>query len=363
MVQCSGNAPINISGRKFAPKNILLQWHITEQCDCACLHCYQVPGNIHHGMSFSSMCAVLEQFLCLIGEFDRINSPHKTRAHVTITGGEPFMHPEALDLIDLLSAHRNRLSFAILTNGTLVDDRLARFLAITRPRFVQVSLDGDSNTHDRMRGAGNFKAVCAGVRCLVRYDVPTMISFTANSFNYKDFPKVVQQGRKLGVNLVWADRFVPLGQSESSVNMVLSPSRTEEFVLMVSREAAASSSFFHRRFRVAAGRALQFIHADGTPYFCKAGRSLLTVMSNGDLVPCRRMPVITGNVRRESLKELYWNNETLQALRRRDITVAGCENCAHAGKCRGGLRCLSYALNGDWFTADPGCWIASGGRA
>ncbi|MEA3325633.1 MAG: SPASM domain-containing protein, partial [Euryarchaeota archaeon] len=75
---------------------------------------------------------------------------------------------------------------------------------------------------------------------------------------------------------------------------------------------------------------------------------------NGDLYPCRRMPIRAGNLLETPLIELYYESDLFCALRKR--ISEGCEGCFYSGLCRGGLRCLSYALTGDPFTTDPGCW-------
>jgi radical SAM protein with 4Fe4S-binding SPASM domain len=106
------------------------------------------------------------------------------------------------------------------------------------------------------------------------------------------------------------------------------------------------------------GRALQFLVGGGHPYHCSAGDKLLTVEPNGDVSPCRRLPIRVGNVLQTSLLELYQENELLCALRDHERVARGCEDCAHARRCGGGLRCLAYALSGDPFAADPGCWHA-----
>ena len=52
-------------------------------------------------------------------------------------------------------------------------------------------------------------------------------------------------------------------------------------------------------------RALQFQMTNDYPYACTAGKSLLTVMENGDLVPCRRMPIVVGNLLKDNMYKLY----------------------------------------------------------
>lgn len=101
-------------------------------------------------------------------------------------------------------------------------------------------------------------------------------------------------------------------------------------------------------------RALQFQMTNDYPYTCTAGISLLTVMENGDLVPCRRMPIVVGNLLENNMYELYKNNKVLQELRK-DTTPDECKNCEHAKKCSGGLKCLTYALYKDLNHKDVGC--------
>ncbi len=92
-------------------------------------------------------------------------------------------------------------------------------------------------------------------------------------------------------------------------------------------------------------------------YHCTAGDSLLTVMPNGDLYPCRRMPVRVGNVFETTLADLYYKSPWLQRLREPAHSGSDCKGCCFNRLCRGGLKCLSYAVYGDPFRADPGCWL------
>ena len=109
------------------------------------------------------------------------------QGQITLTGGEPFVWKELPNLLDRITARRQQYGFAILTNGTLVDTARAEQLRNWGARFVQVSIDGDRATHDRIRGPGNFDRALAGIRHLVRAGVRTYISFTAHRQNYGNF--------------------------------------------------------------------------------------------------------------------------------------------------------------------------------
>ena len=350
-------AGIPSSPPRDVPRNILLQWHITEQCNGQCSHCYQEGFTGDNDLNFAGLQSIIDQFQELLDRCAELNGGLGTRAHVTITGGEPFQRPDVLDLLDLLALHRKRFSLAILTNGTLIDDRLARYLGYLRPRFVQISIDGVRETHDKARGAGNFDKVLGGARHLIRHQVPTLVSFTAHRGNYLEFPEVAKIARTLGAKMVWSDRFVPLGGSDALRGLVLSAAETQTFFQLMSSVRRSFSWHPFNKTKVACHRALQFLCSGGRPYRCAAGSTLLTVLANGDLVPCRRLPLVVGNLRTDKLSELYWASNVLRNLRCGD-PVKGCEACIHVAHCRGGLRCLAHAMEGDLFRADPGCWLA-----
>ena len=107
---------------------------------------------------------------------------------------------------------------------------------------------------------------------------------------------------------------------------------------------------------IAMYRALQFQMTNDYPYECTAGDSLLTVMENGDLVPCRRMPIVIGNLLKENMYELYMNNEIIKSLKTKTIPDE-CERCEHSNLCAGGLKCLTYAIYKDFNHKDVGCSI------
>jgi radical SAM protein with 4Fe4S-binding SPASM domain len=342
------------------PRGLLLQWHVTERCNLRCSHCYQ-EQRASEELPFAKLLEILNQYKELLDLLrrQRPRQPrHRVRGQITVTGGEPFMRHDFFDLLDEFATERKCFSYAILTNGTLIDKSTARRLRRLRPAFVQVSLDGSPATHDAIRGPGSFEKTVSGLKLLIGRRIRTMISFTAHRRNYREFPSVARLGRKLGVSRIWADRLIPTGSGSAMRDLVLTPDETAEFFqIMLTERTSAARSWFGRT-EIAMHRALQFLATGGRPYHCTAGESLLTVGPNGDLYPCRRMPIGVGNLMEVSLAELYSQSDVLCRLRDRSRTSHGCEDCCHRPICRGGLKCLSYAMCGDPFTADPGCPVA-----
>ncbi len=342
----------------YHPSGLLLQWHITERCNLRCTHCYQ-ESYTGQELNYRDLLNILEQFKALLSLWRRrVERP--LPGHITVTGGEPFVRRDFLDLLEVFAAHQDCFSFAILTNGSFIDAAMASHLQKLGPSFVQVSIEGTQATHDQIRGTGNFERTVEAIKHLVRARIRTLIAFTAHRANFRQFPEVARLGRRLGVARVWADRLIPWGSGTALQSQLLTPVETHEFFELM-RQAQAEAGRFWRfnRTEIAMHRALQFLVGGSKPYHCTAGDSLITVQPNGDLYPCRRMPIRVGNLLETPLAELYDHNELFQALRDRNRLSQSCQDCFYAKLCRGGLKCLSYAVTGDPFQADPGCWYAA----
>ncbi len=340
---------------------LLLQWHVTERCNFRCAHCYQ-EGYAGEELPLDGLLSLLEQFSDLLARRRRDLPGLPYRGRLTLTGGEPFVRDDFLAFLERIAARKPLWTFSILTNGSLIDDVLAERLARLGPSFVQVSIDGTPSTNDRLRTPGAHEGAVRALQSLVRRGISTFISFTAQRGNYREFADVARLGCELGVTRVWADRLIPSGSGAELAGELLTPEETRElFEIMVEARAEAEDRF--GRTQVSLGRALQFLVGGGRPYHCAAGDRLITLQPNGDVLPCRRMPIVVGNALRTSLLELYYNNAVLRRLREHNAPSRGCEDCRYALQCGGGLRCLSYALTGDPLSADPGCWHAHGSGA
>jgi len=146
---------------------------ITGKCNLRCLYCahFTSPGDVPEDLSTSEWLAFFEEL------------GRNAVLRVTLEGGEPFMRPDLPELIEGIV--KNRMRFEILSNGTLITEELAAFLAGTRRcDFVQVSIDGSQpETHDTCRGRGNFARAVRGLETLKRHGVAVTVRVTINRSN------------------------------------------------------------------------------------------------------------------------------------------------------------------------------------
>jgi uncharacterized Fe-S cluster-containing radical SAM superfamily protein len=159
--------PLPLPVRNDAPRIALRQldslwFQVTGTlCNLACTHCFIScsPGNRSFGfLSHEQVAAALEESRALgVKEY-------------YFTGGEPFMHPR---LADMLRATLELGPATVLTNGTLLPDRVVASLAASRDASpysleLRVSIDGpDAASNDRVRGDGAFDRAMDGVKRLI----------------------------------------------------------------------------------------------------------------------------------------------------------------------------------------------------
>lgn len=73
-----------------------------------------------------------------------------------------------------------------------------------------------------------------------------------------------------------------------------------------------------------------------------------------DLHKSNDQPGSAGNVREQSLTEIYRNSPLMRELRDPEALHGRCRQCEYRSIC-GGSRSRAYALNGDYLATDPWC--------
>lgn len=131
-------------------------------CNIACAHCFNNSGPNMRTFGFLSIQTIGEEIKC---------AARAGVKEIFFTGGEPLLHP---DLPGMLAFALKHAPTTVLTNGMLINDRIAdRLAAIERlARYsleVRVSLDGyTAEMNDAIRGEGVFRRALEGVRRLSR---------------------------------------------------------------------------------------------------------------------------------------------------------------------------------------------------
>jgi MoaA/NifB/PqqE/SkfB family radical SAM enzyme len=98
---------------------------------------------------------------------------------ITVSGGEPFIRE---DLLDIFAAH-NDVYFQVYTNGTLIDERVAKTLSRMGNVLPALSVEGWEKETDDRRGPGTFRKILAAMDRLRQARVFFGFSATATRQN------------------------------------------------------------------------------------------------------------------------------------------------------------------------------------
>ncbi|MDD5347321.1 MAG: radical SAM protein [Candidatus Omnitrophica bacterium] len=331
------------------PDSFHLQWHVTERCNLRCLHCYMDEELIRQELDLEALRGILSQYFALVR---RWKLPRE-RNRISFTGGEPFVRTEIFDILEECFKNRGLSRYGVLTNGQFATDEHVQRLRSLGVDYAQVSIEGLEKTNDAIRGAGTFKKACAAARAYAAAGIETSISMTVTKKNVKDVAALIALARHLRAGGAGIRRLVPWGRGSALRKLMLSPQETKElfeYVVDIRRKT--------KDLQVGLGceDGIACLNMHYVPAGCTCGQSSVTVLPNGTVYPCRRLPISAGDLRKQPLKDIFENSAALERLRSFGDINADCRACPFFHECRAGAACISYAYFGSPGAGDPQCW-------
>lgn len=342
-------------------QEFFVQCHLTERCNLTCSHCYQTgPGGKE--LSLAEIRAMLAELGDMLDAWSRAYDL-QFDSSLNVTGGEPFLRR---DLFEILEEMRSRdFDVYLLTNGTLIDGDKAAGLAGLGVRGVQVSIEGPAEIHDAIRGQGSFAAVCRGIFALVAAGLNVTVNATLSRLNTDRFVEMIALCASLGAQRFGFSRLVPSGRGAILVDRMLPPEQVREIYTEIFSAPVAGVEIVTGDPVASQMRAGETDGDEGPVAIggCAAGVSGLTILADGTVVPCRRLPLPLGNVREDSLREIWTGSPILEQLRDRGQYGGKCGSCPRWATCRG-CRAIAYSFSqfrgrGDMLSDDPQCWLCT----
>jgi mycofactocin radical SAM maturase len=280
----------------------------------------------------------------LIDELDRMDV-----FQINFGGGEPFMREDFLDI--LRYAHEKGITTCVSTNGTMLDEALARSLTEMDLLYLQVSLDGARpDTNDPIRGRGTFAGITRGIELLLAHRFPHLSTNTVvTARNFEEIGEIYELGRRYGVK-TRLSRFRPSGNGKKEWDgFRLDRSQLEALsrFLCAHKDIVTGDSFFSITAGERRGLGLNM---------CGAARMTCSLSPDGDVYPCAFLHdefFRAGNVTREPLESIWRSAPVFHMLRY--IRRESCEICSRFGLCHGGCPAVAYFLTRSLHDPDPEC--------
>ena len=331
-------------------------WEVTQACALACEHCRADAQPARHPDELTTA-----EGKALLDDARAFGDDQL----VVLSGGDPLARDDTVDLVEYGVDAGLRMTMTPSGTGSLTRERVAD-LADAGLRRMALSLDGASAaTHDAFRGeAGSFDSTVEAARAARDAGLPLQINTTVCAQTVGDLPAIRDLVADLGA-VLWSVFFlVPVGRGR--VLDPIDPERAEgvmEWLVEVADDAPfgvkTTEAPHYRRValeqkRAEGGTASPARDGIGRRTGITAGDGFAFVSHVGDVYPSGFLPESAGNVREESLVDVYRESELFASLRDPDALTGKCGACEFRHVC-GGSRSRAYATAGDPLASDPLC--------
>jgi mycofactocin radical SAM maturase len=323
---------------------ICLTWELTYGCNLRCAHCLSSSG-LNRPDELDTVEAKR-----LIDEWARMKV-----FYVNVGGGEPMSRPDFFELMDYCLESGIGVKFS--TNGTLIDDAAADWIASRNYLDVQISLDGaTAETNDPVRGTGSFKRARRAMERLSARGFGFKINTVVTRHNAHQLDELYAMALGYGAQLR-ITRLRPSGRGRE-VWEALRPTHAQNRALyewlVAHPDVLTGDSFFHLS---AYGKALEGLN------MCGAGRIVCCVDPVGEVYACPFVlaPEFSGgNVRGAGGFTAVWRRSPLFAHLREWQVGGSCSSCNAYDLCHGGCMAVKHFTGRSLNDPDPDCIFDNG---
>lgn len=307
-------------------KNIIIE--VTSYCNLKCIHCHSYSYNNTHLKP-----PILNNIL------GNIINYYNSECKAIITGGEPLLHPQLEDILNIL--YKKRIEFDICTNGLLLNEKKLDTFIDMGLREISISLDGDKKSHEKIRGSNTYNKVINTIEILSKKDIPFEIIAVVNNITLSHLSNVIEVSKKYGAKKTVFEGIIPFGRAR----------RFEKKLFKKDEINIDEQKIKINYYRISNG----FYPLTN----CQAYTNLISIKPNGKIGPC---PLIYHT----SLSDLFWDyseknftksfnnsyNRWIELLNERHEL---CSDCNFSDNCGKGCPASSLAYYGDYKKLDPLC--------
>jgi len=185
-----------------------ISYFINNTCNLQCRHCYVGYSKLTDSLRLQEWENVFDELVSLGA---------RTFGNV---GKEPLLNwaktKGLLEYFKYMKGEYSDLRFGFVTNGILLDKIKIVELEKIMPDYVDISLDGNSEVHDRIRGKGAYDTLISNLQILSKYKLreKVFISFTLNRLNASCIGDVIKSIYRLGIKNILISPYVTLDISD-----------------------------------------------------------------------------------------------------------------------------------------------------
>jgi radical SAM protein len=334
---------------------LLVVWEVTQACDLACIHCRASerpdldPSELSTGEA--------HRFLEEVKEFGN--------PLMVLTGGDPLKRPDIFDLVRHSVAAGLRTNITPSPTPLLTAEAINQFQTSGISRMA-INLDGpDAPTHDSFRQVdGSYDRAILALCHARAIGLDTQVQTNLARTNLAKLGRIAELVAEVRAKM-WS-LFFPVStgpRPEEDLNSG-DYEKVFEFLYEISKvapfEVKTAEGLHYRRYiaqRLKAehgGRGGMNGRLLWRTTGVSEGRGFLFISHSGEIYPSGYLPVSAGNVRNDSIVDVYRNSRLFRILREPTAKDGKCGYCEYHKIC-GGSRARAWALTGNYLEADPRC--------
>ena len=323
------------------PRLNAIQFELTSRCNERCIHCYIPNGKKNHGFDMPT-----EKVKSIIDEFAEMGGQH-----VTLSGGEVFMHKDIIPIMQYCREKDMRIS--ILSNLISLKDEQIPAIKEANISLLQTSLYSmDPTIHDAITTMpGSHAKTKANLEKLIAADIPCQISCPSMKINYNGYVDVLKYAQSMKIK-AYTDYMIKAQADFDTSNLANRPSleETEELLRDIIEYDIDYKNLTLQQMSKSEEQRIDPEKFAKQP-LCSVGINDFCITANGDVYPCSGwQALICGNVYKQSLKDIWENSPQFKELRK--ITQASfpkCLTCEARDYCHVCLVQNYNESNGDMF--------------
>ncbi len=343
--------------RSFDEAPFLVIWEVTQACELACVHCRAAALPWRNPLELST-----EEGFRLLDEVRRFGEPL-----MVFTGGDPLKRPDLFELLRYSTGLGLRTTVTPSATPLLTEEAIRGFQHCGVARMA-ISLDGpDAAAHDGFRRvAGSFDRTLFALDCARRLGLPTQVNTTMTRASLPRLAEIAARVEEAGARLwsvfflvvtgrAMADQDLTAEEYEQAFAYLYELSKTASFDIKTTEAQHYRRYVAQRRKAEGGGRGVTARDTViGRQAGINDGKGFVFVSHTGEIFPSGFLPISAGNVRRDSLVEVYRQAPLFRELRDSSRLQGKCGACEYRNLC-GGSRSRAHATSGDHLAEDPRC--------
>ncbi|MDQ1352147.1 MAG: hypothetical protein QG657_2453 [Acidobacteriota bacterium] len=348
-----------MQSRRVTSSPIAIQLFLTKQCNLKCSYCSADAFLINEREpelrtdEWTNLLRRLKE----IQVFD-----------LAFSGGEIFLREDIFTILET-AVKCSFPKIKLTSNGTLISNDIAKQIKTINFLNIEISLDGDKETHDQIRGPGSFNKTIQGIKHLIDNGIVPNIRFTPLKSNYRKLIELLDILFSFGIKKISLNALHPTGRCNKIYEDIMLDCFVEAAELKTilfdlrKKYDDLKTSDIETFYKDLPGNYEKIKSSDQKVQQlkpCSAAHSSCSITSSGWVIPCSELfDFRGGNIRDQDILDIWKHSEAFAKIRAlSDVSsdqIPYCKNCLYNVLCNSGCRADAYAVYADLFAPDPFC--------